>query len=177
MSHLQEADVVVIGVGVAGIALTYHLANEVANVILLERGYLGDGASGATMSNLNLHNRLPRIEMNLALYTMRLYQNFMNTFETDIEYEKTSNFLLLTNKELIPWAKKRVLAQQQSGLGIYILPRKDLDRVDPFISPSIEVAVLCRDSSWLNPFALCRGFIREAKKAGARVFFILESLV
>lgn len=113
----------------------------------MERDYLGDGTNGVTMSNFNLYNnRLPGIEMNLALYTMWLYQDFVSAFETDIKYGKTSSLLLLTNKELIPCSKKRVLAQQQSGLDIYILPRKDLDRVYPFIDLNMEGAVLCRNN-------------------------------
>ena len=72
MSHLQEADVVVIGGGVAGTALTYHLANKGANVILLERSYPGDSDSGVTMSTWCKPPRLDTLSLN-TLYIPASY--------------------------------------------------------------------------------------------------------
>ena len=121
LKYLQEADVAIIGAGVAGTALTYHLAKDGARVILIEQGYLGEGTSGATMSNLNLHNRLPGPELDLALNTLRLYEDLLHNWDTDIQFEKTSGLMLLSTPEMIPWAQKRVSAQKNAGLDIKML--------------------------------------------------------
>ena len=44
----KEAEIVVIGGGIIGVAITYYLAKHGKNVLLIERNEVGSEASGAT---------------------------------------------------------------------------------------------------------------------------------
>ncbi len=59
----SEADVVVIGGGIAGASTLYHLAQEGVDVLLLERGSIGGGATAAAVGILSPPVRQPFHEM------------------------------------------------------------------------------------------------------------------
>ncbi|MCA1726000.1 MAG: FAD-binding oxidoreductase, partial [Thermomicrobia bacterium] len=52
-------EIVVIGGGIIGAAVTYRLALAGARVTLLERGHLAGGTSGASFAWLNANNKPP----------------------------------------------------------------------------------------------------------------------
>ncbi|HKJ03457.1 MAG TPA: FAD-dependent oxidoreductase, partial [Longimicrobiales bacterium] len=45
----EEADVVVVGGGIAGASAAYHLASAGIRTVLLERGHIGEGATAAAI--------------------------------------------------------------------------------------------------------------------------------
>ncbi|MGE0402301.1 MAG: NAD(P)/FAD-dependent oxidoreductase, partial [Kofleriaceae bacterium] len=43
----EKAEIVIVGGGVMGLSIAYHLAkNDITDVVVIERGYLAEGASG-----------------------------------------------------------------------------------------------------------------------------------
>src|SRR5919106_5230201 len=67
-------DVVIVGGGVNGLSLAYHLAarQKIRRVAVLERSYVGSGASGRNTqvlrANYNTHEAVPLYRESLAMY-------------------------------------------------------------------------------------------------------------
>src|SRR3954464_15883437 len=52
---IQTADVIVVGAGVQGASLAFHLARRGASVLILERGSVAAGATGRSSGFVRMH--------------------------------------------------------------------------------------------------------------------------
>src|SRR5690242_17824518 len=55
----QGSDVVVIGGGIRGLSISYYLARSGVGVTLVEKGFLGSGASSANAGLVNVSQKAP----------------------------------------------------------------------------------------------------------------------
>ena len=79
MSHRPElprgADVVVVGGGVMGTSVAFHLAEDGADVVLLERDELGSGSSGKPIGGVRAQFSDP-LNVALGARSLRAYEDF-----------------------------------------------------------------------------------------------------
>src|SRR4029077_8264299 len=71
----RTANVVVIGGGVTGTSIAFHLAQRGANPILLEQGAIGDGIPGTSGAIIRQHHSNPALAMSAA-YSLGVYREF-----------------------------------------------------------------------------------------------------
>lgn len=71
----ERFDAIVIGGGVIGCAIAYHLARERARVLLLERGQIGQGTTAQSSCILRTHYSVPE-NVALAQAAWRVYADF-----------------------------------------------------------------------------------------------------
>ncbi len=130
----MKADAVIIGAGIAGSALAYHLSDEGLKVALVDKDYPGLGTSGRSAGFLTVQhwNRLD-------LLLSRLSQEFCS----DILQEKGGlqrvGFLRVTARgEDIPLMKERTRMYRQEGVEAELLEGKELE----FRFPAIDFSGL-----------------------------------
>src|SRR5215471_6143489 len=81
---METADAVVIGGGIHGTNIAFHLARRgVKRVVLLERTGIAAGASGKTGGLIGSHFGT-EIKVRLAVAAMRTWQNFGEVYETKV---------------------------------------------------------------------------------------------
>ena len=80
----MEADVIVIGGGIAGASAAYHLAADGRSVTLLERGDIASGASGVNGGLLGGSGwgRAPDLDDHLSMGSLELFRRFRPTWAT-----------------------------------------------------------------------------------------------
>ncbi len=166
----ERHDVVIIGGGVIGTQVAYFLSEEGADVCLVEQAGLASGTSGATMSNLALHNRMPGPEWDLAMESREVYKNAKETLGQDCEFEVVSSVMLIEKEENVPWVQGRVEKQRAAGLDIEMISQEELRKVDPYASLDLVGAALCHPSAWVNSMLLCNAFAEAARRNGARIY-------
>ncbi|MBW1962940.1 MAG: FAD-binding oxidoreductase [Deltaproteobacteria bacterium] len=163
-------DVLVIGGGLIGTAAAFFLAKEGVDVGLIERKGLASGTSGATMSNLSLHNRMPGPEWDLAMETWQIYKDLKENLGMDCEFEILSSLMLIEKEEDLAWARKRVADQRRAGLDIELITNEDVVKMDPYIGAKIAGAAFCKPTAWVNSMLLCKAFAMAARQLGAGIY-------
>ena len=96
----KTADVVIIGGGIIGVSIAYHLARKKAGrVVLLEKGMLGEGSTSRCAGGIRTQYSTD-INIRLALESVEVFQRFEEEFGVDPEFRRIGYcFLASTEKE------------------------------------------------------------------------------
>src|SRR5262249_58379817 len=84
----QGADVVVVGGGIRGLSITYYLARAGVGVTLIEKGFLGSGASSANAGLVNVSQKGPAHYTLFSLLSADMYPEFVAELDADVDYQR-----------------------------------------------------------------------------------------
>ena len=89
----NTADIVIVGGGVIGSAIAYHLAKEGLKPVVIEKGDIGGEASGSNGGGVRQSARNLK-EIPLAMESIRMYGNLHEDLGMDVEYVREGNLRL-----------------------------------------------------------------------------------
>lgn len=82
----KDADIIVIGGGIIGSSVTWHLSKLGKKVLQIEREDLTRGAAGATDGVVGYHTKKPGAQMELAVQSIAMFEHLGEELGEDIEY-------------------------------------------------------------------------------------------
>lgn len=161
--------ILIIGGGVIGTSIAYHLAKKNARVTLIEAGDLASGSSGACDGLVFMQSKKPGIHLSLAMESLKRFDALQKELPFNIEFRKTGGLVIIeTESEYLAMAKY-VKEQQSIGLDVQLLDTKQTLEKDPLLSPSIIGSAFSPLDAQVNPINLTLGFAMAARKNHARI--------
>ncbi len=166
----METEVVVIGGGIAGAAAAWRLAEKGRQVVLLEKGRVGEEASGRCGGGVRQQYRAPA-ETPFAIKAVEMWTEMAAVLDEDLEYDREGNLRLLRSKEQLEAAKVRVAREQEQGLEVNLISPDEVRERLPHISPEMSLygATHCPGDGTANPLKVTKAIGRAAEAAGALV--------
>ncbi len=171
----ESADVVIIGGGIMGASLAFHLTRRgVRSVLLIEKRTVASGASGKTGALLRQHyTNIPEATLaHLSLQTFRHWDDVVGgdcgflgcgliaTVATGSGYEAN-----------IDRMRRNVAMQQQIGIKTTLLTADQLRDLQPFADfDDLAVAAYEAESGVVDAIAATQGMARAALRNGARIW-------
>jgi sarcosine oxidase subunit beta len=166
---VSQADVVIIGAGIIGSSVAYHLAKHKLRVTMLERGDIASGSSGACDGLVFLQSKKPGIHLELALESRRRFDALAKQLPVPIEYMATGGMVVAETEAEMAAMEQFVSAQQEGGLEVTLLDAAGARRLEPQLSKQISGATFSKLDCQVNPIALTLGFALGARSLGARI--------
>ena len=75
-ARTATADIVILGAGVIGASIAFHLAKRNAGkIVVIDRGHVGQGGSGRSSALIRMHYSYPP-EVQLALVSLHMFENW-----------------------------------------------------------------------------------------------------
>lgn len=181
---LQEsisADVVIVGAGLAGLSAAIELAQAGRQVVLLEAGLVGGGASGRNggqaihglacdQESIEAQVGLSEAKKIWAMTLEALDIVQQRCSEHQIEADWQNGFLSLATS---PGKARQLLQWQQRMAEVYDYPMTPIsahDIQDWIASPRFCAGVHDPRSGHLHPLKYCLGLAAAARKLGVRIF-------
>lgn len=162
----ETADVIVIGAGVQGASLAYHLARRGVRPIVLERSTVGAGATGRSSGFVRMHYDL-LAEARLAWASFGWFREWAERVGGDCGLTRTG-FLRLTRSEDAVALRANVAAQQAIGIPTEVVDAAAIRRLYPGLAVDDgELAAYEPESGYADPAATATGFLRAARENGA----------
>lgn len=172
---MKKAEIVIIGGGVVGASVAYHLAERDArDILIVERAERqGLGSTGAATGGVRAQFET-EINIRMSLYSLR----FFREWEFDCEYEPAGYLFFATTSEQLEYLKSNVEKQRELGVrDVEILDRNSISKLVPILNcDDITGGSLGKDDGFINPLAVMRGFTEAALNRGARLEFATEAL-
>jgi sarcosine oxidase subunit beta len=172
MTWLQ-ADVVIIGAGTTGLSAAYELAKVGVDVVLVERGFLAQEASGRNPGGIRQLGR-DIDEVPIIVAAMKRWHALEEELGCSIELDVDGYLWVALNEQELEVQKKLVERDAAFGIEEYILDRDGIQDLAPAISDFPCGALYCPTDMMANPFLVTKGYLDAAKRHGARFLFGTE---
>ncbi len=162
----QRTDVIVIGGGVMGSSIAYHLARRGVAVTLLERGDIPCAASAASAGGVRQQGRDLR-ELPLAVASIARWENLEEELGADVHYRREGHVTVTedptTIASFLPWMDE----QRALGLDIDLVEGEDLRELIPGIAPQVVAGAYSPADGHANPILTTQAFASAAERFGA----------
>ncbi len=167
----EKADVVIIGAGLIGLSVAYHLAAKgVRNIMVLEKeASWGQGSSGRSAGGVRLQFGHPS-NIKLSQYGLDMYLHFEELFGISASVDQCG-YLFLT-RDPTRWEKllQIVAIQQSLGVPVETLSSQEVHYRFPYVQMDALVgATFCATDGTADPGAVAYGFARSCTALGVQI--------
>lgn len=166
---METADAVVIGGGVIGTSIAYRLAEKYNKVILVEKGEIGSQTSGSCDKAIFLQSKKPGFPIELAKASRHVYENLEEELGIPFEFKKGGGMIVIESEEHLSFMQSFVENQNNAGIGVKLLDRKEALSKQPCLSPHIVGSTYSTEDAEVNPLLLSQAFAQAAKRKGVDI--------
>ncbi len=171
MNGTRTFEAVVVGGGLVGSSIAYHLAQAGVSTVLIEQGDLASGASGANFGNIQVEDAEFGLSLELTLRSFSRFATLSAELDYDIGFQRGGQLLLAETDRQMSLLGARAARLQAAGLDAMLLDHADTRRLEPSLNPDAFRGGLYHASEGtLDPFRLVRAFVRRGQGRGLDVW-------
>jgi len=166
---MTNFDVAIIGGGVTGSSIAYHLARQGARVGVFEQAEPAaePSASWASAGGVRSQGRDPR-EWSLTLEATRRWPTLEDELDADVGFARGGHLHIVEDPADLPALTARVAREQAAGIQIRMIDGPELLDVAPPITPTAIAGAYTVGDGQANPPKTTRAFAAAAQRHGAR---------
>jgi glycine/D-amino acid oxidase-like deaminating enzyme len=168
MSLSSTADVIVIGGGVTGTSVAFHLAARGMRPTLLERGRIGDGISGTSGAIIRQHHSIPELAA-MAAYSLGVYRDFENQVGGPSGFVETG-YVVIVGDDYRATLEANVRALATAGIRVELVEPPELADLLPYADlDDVAGASWEPDAGYADGRLTAETFARRAADLGASI--------
>ena len=170
---MQTADVVIVGGGIVGSSIAWHLTEAgCRNVLIIEReSHQGKGSTGKSMGGVRAQfATAPNIQM--SLYSIPFYARFEERLGLPSEYRAQGYLFVATKPAHIKYLETNQRLQKSLGLTqVRMLKREQIVEIVPQLrSDDVLGGSFCPTDGFVDPYSVMVGFTTRACEQGAMLW-------
>jgi len=167
-----SADVVIIGSGVVGSSIAYHLVEAgYSNVLLLEREqHQGKGSTGKSMGGVRAQFST-ELNIKLSLFSIEFFRTYDERLGYPSGYKPQGYLFLATNQKHLDYLQTTFDLQRAAGLQtVRQLSAAEISAIMPRMK-TVDVlgGNFCSTDGFVDPYSLMNGFTSYALERGAKI--------
>ena len=172
----RTADVVIVGGGIIGASIAYHLTKRgVRDILVLERDRLGSGSTGKNAGGIRLQFS-SEINVKLSQRSLPHIERFADEIGTDPHFHQVGYLFLISEdrdvaafeRSLAMWSRLDVPARRVTAAEAKVLFKHA--RTD-----DVRFGTFCAKDGYADPSSMLNGYVARARDAG--VTFAEDSAV
>ncbi len=167
---MKKAEIVIIGGGVVGASVAYHLTMRgVRDVLILEReSEQGLGSTGKATGGVRAQFDTD-INIRMSLYSLAFFYDW----DFDCGYQPKGYLFFATTDSQFEYLKQNVVKQRELGVrDVEIVDAQTIGKIVPGMNcDDINGGSFGRHDGFINPLAVMHGFTEGALKNGAKIEF------
>ncbi|MBO2460758.1 NAD(P)/FAD-dependent oxidoreductase [Actinomadura violacea] len=170
------ADVVVIGGGVMGTSIAFHLAEAGVRVVLAERDGLGSGSTCKAAGGVRAQFS-DEVNIRLGARSLEAFARFGERPGQEIDLHRVGYLFLLSRPEDVAAFEEGVALQNSLGVPSRMVSAEEARRLSPLIETGgLLAAAFSPDDGHCTPESVVLGYATAARRHGATLLTHCEVL-
>ena len=155
------------GGGIIGVSIAYYLAKEgVPDIVLLEKGLLGEGATGKCVGGIRTQFST-EINIQFSLLSREVFDGFEAEFGVDPEFHADGYLFLASHKKEWEVLKANAQLMDRMGVDVELLVTNEIQRRWPFLRvDDLLGASYTEGDGYVGPYEVLQGFATAARRRG-----------
>jgi sarcosine oxidase subunit beta len=172
----SPADFVILGAGVIGASIAFHLAKQKAGkIVVIDKSHVGQGGSGRSSALIRMHYSYPP-EVQLALVSLYMFENWRDIVGEEGDFRKTG-FVRIVHPGETERLKQNVEMQRKLGVNVKLMDRVELRELEPdWKVDEVELAAYEPDSGYGDGAGVANDFLTRARELGVAYLSKTEAL-
>jgi sarcosine oxidase subunit beta len=170
---MQTAEIVIIGGGIVGSSIAWHLTHAgCKNVLVIEReSSQGKGSTGKSMGGVRAQFSTP-VNIQMSLYSIPFYARFEEVVGHPADYRPQGYLFLATKDSHLTYLRDNFARQKKLGLTTArLLPADEIRAMLPQLrSDDILGGSFCSTDGFVDPYSVMNGFMASAAEHGATLW-------
>ncbi len=173
----RTADVVIIGGGVTGASLAFHLATRgMRDVVVVDKGFVASGGTGKSSACVRQHYSTSET-CRMIRFSLDFFQRFEELTGGHSCGFRRTGYLLGVDEKMRDPMQASVALQRSVGIETRLVSPVEMREIEPRLEVDDLVAGCYEpDSGYCDPVETAQGFARAARERGARVLEETEVL-
>ena len=170
MDMPRTASAVVIGGGVVGCSIAYHLARRgQRDVVVLEREAVGSGTTSKAAGGIRA--QFPtETEVRFSLEAIGVFERFQEEFGVDIGYRRIGYLFLVSDPDDLAGFQERMALQRRLGVDVREITPAEARAIVPALRVDDLIAAVWGPTDGMaGPAEVTGGFARRARELGVRI--------
>lgn len=175
-----SADIVVIGGGITGALVAYHLAEAGVRVIVVDRRDIGGGSTSASTALLQYEVDTPLIELKDMVGAAAAERSYLlcrdaigaiaqltQDLGDDCGFARKKSLYFASTRSDARDLEREYQARRAIGIDLDLLDKRDLAARFSFTAPA---ALLSADGGQVDAYRLCHALIKACVARGAQIY-------
>ncbi len=164
----NTSDIIIIGAGIHGASLAFHLAQRGVKATILEKQFVAAGATGRSSGLVRMHYDT-EVDSRLAWESFRFFRNWSELVGGNCGFTRTG-FIQIVARKNIDDLRANVAMQQRVGISSFLISADDVHRLVPsFKTDDFDFAAYEPESGYAMPSDTAAAMVTAARAKGARL--------
>ena len=164
----ETYDIIIVGAGIVGAACAAECAQAGLKVLVLDRGPVGGGTTGAGMGHIVVMDDSDS-QFALTSHSRDLWRELADELPANVEYDRCGTLWLAADPEEMAEVLRKQQYYGERGIRVEVLDEDDVGEAEPNLRPGMAGALRVPDDAVLYPPCAAFFLLERAKKKGAKV--------
>lgn len=162
------ADVAVVGAGIVGAACAFELAQAGVQVLVIDRAFIGGGATAAGMGHIVVMDD-SEAQFALTRYSQILWDDLQPEAPATLEFERCGTVWVAADEDEMSEVRRKFAYYGERGVHTEILDSASLRKAEPNLRHGLAGGLLVPGDSVLYPPCGAAFLLDRARSFGTRV--------
>jgi glycine/D-amino acid oxidase-like deaminating enzyme len=167
-------DILIVGAGIVGAACAAECAHAGLKVLVLDRGPIGGGATGAGMGHLVVMDDSPA-QFALTSYSRRLWRQLAPQLPPEVEHDPCGTLWVAADDQEMAEVRRKERFYLERGVNVQVLDGRSLEGAEPNLRRGLAGGLRVPEDAVLYPPCAAEWLLRQARAAGAAVRLGVEA--